>query len=47
MSEFKYNNKTLKHTRKALRNNMTEAEIVLWSQLKGKQLLNFYLPLAH
>ncbi len=38
MTEFKYNNKSLKNTRKALRNNMTDAEIVLWSRLKGKQL---------
>jgi len=38
MIKFKFNDKSLKQTRKALRKNMTDAEIVLWSHLKGKQL---------
>jgi very-short-patch-repair endonuclease len=33
-----HNIKTQKQTRKNLRNNMTKAEIILWSKLKGKQL---------
>jgi len=33
-----YNITYLKETRKALRNNMTEAELVLWEVLKGKKL---------
>ena len=33
-----HNNKNQKLRRKNLRNNMTKAEIILWSRLKGKQL---------
>ena len=33
-----YNISFLKETRKALRKNMTEAELVLWEVLKGKKL---------
>ena len=33
-----HNNKNQKSRRKNLRNNMTKAEIILWSKLKGKQL---------
>ena len=33
-----YNIPYLKETRKALRKNMTEAELVLWEVLKGKKL---------
>lgn len=33
-----HNIKSQKQTRKNLRNNMTKAEIILWSKLKGKQL---------
>ena len=33
-----YNITYLKETRKALRNNMTEAELVLWEVLKEKKL---------
>jgi len=32
------NIKSQKQTRKNLRNNMTKAEIILWSKLKRKQL---------
>jgi len=33
-----HNNRNQKLRRKNLRNNMTKAEIILWSKLKGKQL---------
>ena len=33
-----FNRKYLKSKRKYLRNNSTEAEILLWTYLKGKQL---------
>jgi very-short-patch-repair endonuclease len=33
-----HNNKKQKLIRKNLRNNMTKAEIIFWSKLKGKQL---------
>ncbi len=33
-----HNRKKLKKTRKRLRNNMTHAEVLLWTQLKGKAL---------
>ena len=33
-----HNIKSQKQRRKNLRNNMTKAEIILWSKLKGKQL---------
>ncbi|MCL4509956.1 MAG: endonuclease domain-containing protein [Bacteroidetes bacterium] len=33
-----FNRKNLKHRRKFLRNNMTSAEILLWSRLKNSQL---------
>lgn len=33
-----YNRKNQKQTRKKLRNNMTKAEVILWSKLRGKQL---------
>jgi len=33
-----FNRKYLKYKRKHLRNNSTEAEILLWTYLKGKQL---------
>ncbi|HET6527791.1 MAG TPA: endonuclease domain-containing protein [Balneolaceae bacterium] len=35
-----FNPKRTKATRKYLRNNMTKAEIILWSKLKGRQLAN-------
>ncbi len=41
MIKFKFNDKSLKHTRKALRKNMTDAEIVLLSRLKGKRLYRY------
>ncbi|MEO6728392.1 MAG: endonuclease domain-containing protein [Candidatus Dojkabacteria bacterium] len=33
-----YNKNILKQKRKYLRNNATEAEVILWSKLKNKQL---------
>lgn len=33
-----HNRKNLKKTRQRLRNNMTHAEVLLWTQLKGKSL---------
>ena len=38
MSTQLYNLPYLKEKRKYLRENMTEAELVLWSVLKGKKL---------
>ncbi|MCK5029263.1 MAG: DUF559 domain-containing protein [Bacteroidales bacterium] len=38
MTTTLYNLSYLKETRKYLRENMTEAELVLWSVLKGKNL---------
>ena len=34
-----YNKKKMTKTRQALRKNMPKAEIILWSYLKGKQIL--------
>ena len=36
-----YNRKTELKRRKALRKNMPEAEIILWSKLKGKQISGY------
>lgn len=48
---MKQYNKQLKHNARILRNNMTDAEQLLWSRLRRKQLLNaqFYRqkPLAN
>jgi len=33
-------NRKLKNRTQDLRNNMTDAEIILWSKLKGKQMIN-------
>ena len=43
-SEMLYYNKNLKHVSQKLRGSMTDAELLLWSKLKGKQLkgLQFY-----
>ena len=41
MTKYSLNDKSLKHTRKALRNHMTDAEIILWARLKGKQLYGY------
>ncbi len=35
------NSKSSKKFRQHLRNNMTEAEVMLWSKLKGKQFLGY------
>lgn len=37
--KFLHNDKTKKTQRNSLRNNLTETEKILWSKLKGKQLL--------
>ena len=39
--EIIYNNKVLRDRRRELRNNQTEAEKILWLQLKGRKLLGF------
>ena len=36
-----YNSRNEYVTRKELRNNMTTAEVILWSKLKGKQLKGY------
>ena len=38
MEESIYNKKILKENRRALRNNLTQAEVRLWKALQGKQL---------
>ena len=44
-------NKSLKETARHLRNNMTDAEKMLWSRIRGKQIsgIQFYRqkPIAH
>lgn len=44
MKSLLFYNGTLKRNSQHLRNNMTEAEAVLWSRIRGKQLkgLQFY-----
>ncbi len=36
-----FNPKRTKNFRQYLRNNVTETEVILWSRLKGKQLLGY------
>ncbi|OGY88726.1 MAG: hypothetical protein A2677_00140 [Candidatus Komeilibacteria bacterium RIFCSPHIGHO2_01_FULL_52_14] len=36
-----FNNPDLKHRRRQLRNNATDAESLLWSRLRGRQLRGF------
>jgi very-short-patch-repair endonuclease len=40
MDNFLYDHKSLKNRRKGLRNNLTKAEMVLWSKLKKSQFEN-------
>jgi very-short-patch-repair endonuclease len=42
-----YNLKSQKIVRKNLRNNMTPAEVMIWSKLKGKQLLGYKFRRQH
>ncbi|MDZ7657926.1 endonuclease domain-containing protein [Fodinibius sp.] len=42
-----FNPQHTKAQRKYLRNNMTKAEIILWSQLKGRKLLNYKFRRQH
>ncbi len=42
-----FNPKHTKAQRKYLRNNMTKAEIILWSKLKGRKLLNYKFRRQH
>jgi very-short-patch-repair endonuclease len=39
--EHTFNDKSYKHLRRALRNNSTPAEQILWRYLKGKQMLGY------
>ena len=36
-----FNRKSVKDRRRELRNNMPDAEVLLWQQLKGRQLLGY------
>lgn len=38
---FIFNNPKFKFTRRDLRKQMTEAELLLWSEIKNKQLVNY------
>lgn len=42
-----FNRRNTKKQRKYLRNNMTKAEVILWSKLKGRQLLNYKFRRQH
>src|SRR5699024_1538378 len=42
-----FNPKRTKKQRKYLRNNMTKAEIILWSKLKGRGLLGYKFRRQH
>ncbi|PAU93754.1 hypothetical protein CK503_10895 [Aliifodinibius salipaludis] len=42
-----FNPKRIKAQRKYLRNNMTKAEVILWSKLKGRNMLNHKFRRQH
>lgn len=45
--KFIHNNKELEVNRKKLRHNMTDAEILLWSKIKNKQLAGYRFRRQH
>lgn len=45
--KFIHNNKELKDNRKKLRSNSTDAEIILWSRIKNKQLGGYRFRRQH
>jgi len=42
-----FNPKRTKEQRKYLRNNMTQAEVILWSELKGRKVLGYKFRRQH
>lgn len=42
-----YNRKSIKKQRKYLRSNMTKAEVILWSKLKGRKLQDYKFRRQH